>query len=252
MSTTTRASRRNRPDRSWASDAPRAEARPRLAGSATQHRPWGAKKEGPRGETMGSPAIYSSKPLASTLSGSIRTLTRCSCGLRHGYASLPRYFFASLSICWSAPSSVNSAGPLTATHLNGSFGSTIRRDARGSCSRCLGFARPRAVLNDTLPSSTSTQTIVECGEPSPRRVVTVPTNGFSSRNCFCLSFSAAIPTSGCPDPQRRQPLRSSPMGVLLPVGTRKGVFLLRSDDQQQWQVEGPLLPGWAVYHAIVD
>src|SRR6266511_6234874 len=50
MSTTARASRRNPPDRSWASDAPRAEARPRLAGSATQHRPWGAKKEGaPRG-----------------------------------------------------------------------------------------------------------------------------------------------------------------------------------------------------------
>jgi photosystem II stability/assembly factor-like uncharacterized protein len=42
------------------------------------------------------------------------------------------------------------------------------------------------------------------------------------------------------------------MGVLLPVGTRKGLFLLRSDDRQSWDVEGPLLPGWAVYHAIVD
>jgi photosystem II stability/assembly factor-like uncharacterized protein len=41
------------------------------------------------------------------------------------------------------------------------------------------------------------------------------------------------------------------MGVLLPVGTRKGLFLLRSDDRQSWDVEGPLLPGWAVYHAIV-
>ena len=43
------------------------------------------------------------------------------------------------------------------------------------------------------------------------------------------------------------------MGVLLPVGTRKGLFLLRSDDgRKNWDVEGPLLPGWAVYHAIVD
>jgi photosystem II stability/assembly factor-like uncharacterized protein len=42
------------------------------------------------------------------------------------------------------------------------------------------------------------------------------------------------------------------MGVLLPVGTRKGLFLLRSDDRQSWDVEGPLLPGWAIYHAVVD
>ena len=33
------------------------------------------------------------------------------------------------------------------------------------------------------------------------------------------------------------------MGVLLPVGTRKGLFLLRSDDRQSWDVEGPLLSG---------
>ncbi len=42
------------------------------------------------------------------------------------------------------------------------------------------------------------------------------------------------------------------MGVLLPVGTRKGLFLLRSDDAKSWRVEGPQLLGWAVYHAIVD
>ncbi len=42
------------------------------------------------------------------------------------------------------------------------------------------------------------------------------------------------------------------MGVLLPVGTRKGLFLLRSDDGKSWRVEGPQLLGWAVYHAIVD
>jgi photosystem II stability/assembly factor-like uncharacterized protein len=43
------------------------------------------------------------------------------------------------------------------------------------------------------------------------------------------------------------------MGVLLPVGTRKGLFLLRSDDgRTKWEVEGPLLPGWSVFHALVD
>jgi photosystem II stability/assembly factor-like uncharacterized protein len=42
------------------------------------------------------------------------------------------------------------------------------------------------------------------------------------------------------------------MGVLLPVGTRKGLFLLRGDGNERWEVEGPLLPGWAVYHALID
>src|SRR6266508_146536 len=42
------------------------------------------------------------------------------------------------------------------------------------------------------------------------------------------------------------------MAVLLPVGTRKGLFLLRSDDRKNWELEGPLLPGWPLYHAIVD
>src|SRR5262249_7346175 len=45
---------------------------------------------------------------------------------------------------------------------------------------------------------------------------------------------------------------SSAMGVLLPIGTRKGLFLLRRDDRETWEVEGPLLEGWAVYHAVVD
>jgi hypothetical protein len=42
------------------------------------------------------------------------------------------------------------------------------------------------------------------------------------------------------------------MGVVLPVGTRKGLFLLSSDDRHSWEVEGPLLEGWSVFHAIVD
>src|SRR6266545_5990851 len=129
----------------------------------------------------------------------------------------------------------------------------MRTDTRGSCSRCVGFARPRAVLNETLPSSTSTQTTVECGEPSSRKVVAIPTKGFSARNCRCFSFSAAIPTSCSLHSKRREAIASSPMGVLLPVGTRKGLFLLRSDDDRRsWEVEAPLLPGWSVFHATVD
>ena len=42
------------------------------------------------------------------------------------------------------------------------------------------------------------------------------------------------------------------MSVLLPIGTKKGLFLLRGDGGASWDVEGPLLPGWSVYHAIVD
>lgn len=43
------------------------------------------------------------------------------------------------------------------------------------------------------------------------------------------------------------------MATLLPVGTRKGLFLLRGEPgKRDWEVEGPLLPGWAVYHAVVD
>jgi photosystem II stability/assembly factor-like uncharacterized protein len=41
--------------------------------------------------------------------------------------------------------------------------------------------------------------------------------------------------------------------VVALVGTRKGLFLLWGDDaRRRWQVEGPLLDGWGVYHATVD
>src|ERR1700754_1361752 len=43
------------------------------------------------------------------------------------------------------------------------------------------------------------------------------------------------------------------MGVLLMVGTRKGLFLLRGDaNRSSWELEGPLLTGWSVYHATQD
>ncbi len=42
------------------------------------------------------------------------------------------------------------------------------------------------------------------------------------------------------------------MGALVLVGTRKGLFLLRSSDRRSWEVEGPLLTGWEVMHAVAD
>jgi hypothetical protein len=36
------------------------------------------------------------------------------------------------------------------------------------------------------------------------------------------------------------------------VGTRKGLFVLRSQDRRSWDIEGPLLPGWEIMHAIRD
>jgi photosystem II stability/assembly factor-like uncharacterized protein len=43
------------------------------------------------------------------------------------------------------------------------------------------------------------------------------------------------------------------VAVLVLVGTRKGLFLLTGDeDRRDWSVEGPLLTGFSVYHAIAD
>jgi photosystem II stability/assembly factor-like uncharacterized protein len=43
------------------------------------------------------------------------------------------------------------------------------------------------------------------------------------------------------------------VGVLLLIGTRKGLFLLRSDDERRsFELEGPFLAGWQINHAIVD
>jgi photosystem II stability/assembly factor-like uncharacterized protein len=41
------------------------------------------------------------------------------------------------------------------------------------------------------------------------------------------------------------------MSLAILVGTRKGLFVLRGDeDRRTWKVEEPLLPGWEVFHAI--
>jgi photosystem II stability/assembly factor-like uncharacterized protein len=36
------------------------------------------------------------------------------------------------------------------------------------------------------------------------------------------------------------------------VGTRKGLFLLTSEDRRSWDVDGPHLTGWEVFHAVRD
>jgi photosystem II stability/assembly factor-like uncharacterized protein len=41
--------------------------------------------------------------------------------------------------------------------------------------------------------------------------------------------------------------------MLASIGTRKGLFLLRGDDERRdWSLEGPLLTGWEVFHALLD
>lgn len=41
--------------------------------------------------------------------------------------------------------------------------------------------------------------------------------------------------------------------VVLTVGTKRGLFLLESSSRRKkWKVNGPLLPGWPVYHAMID
>ncbi|MFW6330785.1 MAG: WD40/YVTN/BNR-like repeat-containing protein [Gemmatimonadota bacterium] len=42
------------------------------------------------------------------------------------------------------------------------------------------------------------------------------------------------------------------MSVTLHVGTRRGLFLARSDDRADWRIEGPLLEGREVYYAFRD
>ena len=43
------------------------------------------------------------------------------------------------------------------------------------------------------------------------------------------------------------------MAAALLVGTRKGLFILHADDaRSSFELEGPLLPGWVVNHAILD
>src|SRR5437879_7290278 len=40
--------------------------------------------------------------------------------------------------------------------------------------------------------------------------------------------------------------------TLLTIATRKGTFVLESDDRRDWKLRGPYCEGWPVYHAIYD
>ena len=40
--------------------------------------------------------------------------------------------------------------------------------------------------------------------------------------------------------------------TLLLIGTRKGAFVLESDDRRDWTLRGPLCESWPVYHAVHD
>jgi photosystem II stability/assembly factor-like uncharacterized protein len=40
--------------------------------------------------------------------------------------------------------------------------------------------------------------------------------------------------------------------TLLTVATRKGTFVLESDDRRNWSLRGPYCEGWPVYHSIFD
>jgi len=42
------------------------------------------------------------------------------------------------------------------------------------------------------------------------------------------------------------------MPEILLVGTRKGCFVLESDDRKDWDVRGPYCEGWPIYHAVYD
>jgi|SRR5436190_8510079 len=40
--------------------------------------------------------------------------------------------------------------------------------------------------------------------------------------------------------------------TLLLVGTRKGLFVLESDDRRDWKARGPYCEGWPIYHGVYD
>jgi photosystem II stability/assembly factor-like uncharacterized protein len=43
------------------------------------------------------------------------------------------------------------------------------------------------------------------------------------------------------------------VGLLVLVGTRKGLFLLSGDESRRdWKLDGPFLTGWSIFHAVMD
>src|SRR5215510_2533154 len=91
-----------------------------------------------------------------------------SIGVGKGYLSTPRYFFASLSVCSTAPSLVSSITlPLIKTILYGLFPSDIQIATLGSLDTFLCFILPSTVGIKIVPlSSRSIHVGVTWGEPS--------------------------------------------------------------------------------------
>jgi photosystem II stability/assembly factor-like uncharacterized protein len=57
--------------------------------------------------------------------------------------------------------------------------------------------------------------------------------------------SASIPSDGAIEASKERPMS----GVRVLVGTRKGAFILSSDEsRKKWDVNGPLFGGWEMYH----
>src|SRR4051794_26750797 len=63
-----------------------------------------------------------------------------------------------------------------------------------------------------------------------------------------MSFAAG---SGLLHDDRRDGGNRMSKSVLL-VGTRKGLFVLESEDRRDWSVRGPLCESWPIYHASLD
>src|SRR2546421_12564343 len=40
--------------------------------------------------------------------------------------------------------------------------------------------------------------------------------------------------------------------IVLLVGTRKGLFVLESEDRRDWSMRGPYCEAWPIYHAVHD
>src|SRR5215213_4168472 len=149
-------------------------------------------------------------------------------------------------MCSVAPSRSSSTRPLTETHLYASSPAWTNTVARGSRSRFASFFRVSVMLKRTSSPSASIHTAVSCGEPSRRIVATTP-KFLSTKTCRCSGVSDPISSDGT------HRGRVYAVAVTVLVGTRKGLFLVRGDDDRRdWQVEGPLLAGFAVYHAIRD
>src|SRR4030095_9729233 len=91
-----------------------------------------------------------------TRSGFILRIILFSIGVGKGYLSTPRYFFASLSVCSTAPSLVFSITlPLINTILYGLFSSDIQIATLGSADTFLCFILPSTVGIEIIPLSSS-------------------------------------------------------------------------------------------------